>query len=342
MMNAYLADTLPTSDRIQDALYGFTRSQMLFTALDLDIFSHMTRGDNTVEKLTAAIGADKRGLRIFLDGLVGIGFLEKNSNQVYTLPADVATYLDKASPQFMGGMVKHCKRLYDNWSGLRDAVMLGMPSGGAQGLAQLETYFSELVKGLYVSNYPTAKNLAIALGMGSGLNRQHILDVAGGSGVWSIALLEQDLTSKATLLDLPTVISVAKECVALHHLENRFEYWPADMDMVSYPNTTYDMAILGNICHAIGPDETQRLIAKLSETLKPGGRLVIIDFVPDDARSQAGWPLMFGVNMLVSTPDGNVFTLAEYTAWLKAVGFISVERLDLDSEVTAVVGIKSA
>ena len=64
-----------TSDRIQDALYGFTRSQILFTALDLDVFTHVAQGDDTVEALTAALGVDQRGLSILMDGLIGIGFL---------------------------------------------------------------------------------------------------------------------------------------------------------------------------------------------------------------------------------------------------------------------------
>lgn len=337
---------LMTSDRIQDALYGFTRSQILFSALDLRIFTFVHGGANSIEGLLAALSAEGnyvslRGLSLLLDGLVGIGFLVKSAINHYELPNDVAEYLVEGQAQYMGGMVTHCKRLYENWSLLTDAVRAGQPVGGAQSLNQLEAYFSELVKGLYVSNYPTAKRLAKELGMGSTRQGKHILDVAGGSGVWSIALLEQDKTSEATLLDFSTVVEVAEEFVKLHDLQSRYHYWAEDLEVADFPNEKYEMAILGNICHALGAYSTEKLIAQMAKTLKPGGELVIVDFVPDDIRSKPGWPLIFAVNMLVSTPEGNVFTAAEYKQWMLSAGFASFETKSLDSEVTVLIGKKA-
>jgi len=331
-----------TSERIQDALYGFTRSQILFAALDIDVFTHIAQGEETLDALTEALDVDRRGLRILLDGLVGIGFLQKKNHTGlhYELPEDVARYLVRNSEEYMGGMVSHCKRLYENWSQLTDAVRTGQPAGGAHGLAALEAFFSELVKGLYVSNYPTAKKLAKVLEMGKSLKDQHILDVAGGSGVWSIALLETDKSSQATLLDFPTVISVAREYVDHHGLTDRYHFWPEDLEETEFPDATFDMVILANICHALGPVATQRLLQSMGKTLKPGGRVVIVDFVPDDERAKAGWPLIFGVNMLISTPEGDVFTQAEYERWMREAGFTRFERKDVENEVTALIGIK--
>ena len=177
-----------TSDRIQETLYAFTRSQILFAAIDLDIFSLIAQGYNTHEAMLGQLNLDERGLRILLNGLVGIGFLEANRDRTYSLPGDVAKFLVKNTDAYIGGMVHHCKRLYENWSMLTDAVSSGQPVGGAQSLAQLETYFSELVKGLYVSNYPTAQKLSKLLGIGETARNLEILDVAGGSAVWSIAM----------------------------------------------------------------------------------------------------------------------------------------------------------
>lgn len=334
-----------TSDRIQDTLYAFTRSQILFTALDLDVFTHIDRGVNTLDDLVLHFQAehasgDARSVRILLDGLVGIGFLEKKDDRVYQLPPDIRQFLSRESESYMGGMASHCKRLYENWGMLTDAVRSGLPVGGAQSLNQLETYFSELVKGLYVSNYPTARRLAAKLEMGSALSKLHVLDVAGGSAVWSLALLEKDPTSRATVLDFPTVIHVAEEYVAHHNLQDRYEYWAADLEEVDFPPDRFDLALLGNICHAIGPVSTQKLLKNMGKTLKPGGRVVIVDFVPDAHRSKPGWPLIFGVNMLISTPEGDVFTMTEYDKWLRQAGFSQVSSFEIETEVTAIVAIK--
>lgn len=326
-----------TSDRIQDTLYAFMRSQILFAAIDLDLFSHIAEGADTLATLTARLDLDERGLRILLNGLVGIGFLQKTAQNTYILPPDAARFLVKDSEEYMGGMVHHCKRLYENWSLLTEAVRSGQPVGGAQSLAQLEAYFAELVKGLYVSNYPTALKLADCLGLGKTHHGAEVLDVAGGSAVWSIAMLERDKKARATVIDLPSVTNVAEEYVSLHHLEDRFSYLPGDLEEMVFPAASFDVAVMANICHALGPIATQRAFHKLAGTLKPGGRLVIVDFVPDENRENPGWALVFGVNMLITTPEGDVFTGAEYSQWLKSAGFRTVTVQEIDSEVMAVI-----
>ncbi|WP_303674145.1 class I SAM-dependent methyltransferase [Vampirovibrio chlorellavorus] len=326
-----------TSDRIQDTLYAFMRSQILFTAIDLDVFSSIARGDNQLETLQARLGLNERGLRLLLNGLVGIGFLKVAAGGVYSLPEDVAHFLVKPEATYIGGMVHHCKWLYENWSMLTDAVSSGQPVGGAQSLAQLEIYFSELVKGLYVSNYPTAQKLAEILEIGSAYRNLEVLDVAGGSAVWSIALLEKDAGSQATVLDFPSVTHVAESYVEQHGLSDRFRYWPGDLEAMDLNGARFDIVVMAHICHMLGPTASQKAFQRLKKVLKPGGRLVVVDFVPDDQRSQKGWPLIFGVNMLITTPEGDVFTGDEYTQWLQAAGFESITLQDIDSDVTVVI-----
>jgi ubiquinone/menaquinone biosynthesis C-methylase UbiE len=334
--------TLPTSERIQDALYGFTRSQLVFAAVSLDVFTMVDEGHKTMGQMLRALEAagkpvDLRAIRIFLDGLVGVGFLSK-ANDAYGLPDDIRTYLSKHSPQYMGGMVTHCQGLYQNWTQLAQVVQTGLPAGGSQGLADVEAFYADLVQGLYVSNYPTAHRLAQWLGMGTKRKAINILDVAGGSGVWSIGLLENDPHSQATLLDYPTVVQVAQNYIHKHHLRDRYRYLPADIETLEFPQGQFDMAILGNICHAIGPNATQALVKKVAGALKPQGEMVIIDFVPDDERSKASWPLIFGVNMLILTPEGDVFTQANYAEWFEDAGCHLVESQEIEPDVTAIVG----
>jgi SAM-dependent methyltransferase len=326
-----------TSDRIQDTLYAFTRSQILFTAIDLDLFSHIADGADTLATLQARLNVNGRGLRMLLNGLVGIGFLHKTSQETFSLPPDASRFLVKDSHDYIGGMVHHCKRLYENWGMLNDAVESGQPVGGAQSLAQLESYFAELVRGLYVSNYPTAQKLADLLGIGGTHRHLQVLDVAGGSAVWTIAMLEKDPESRATVIDLPSVIHVAEEYVAQHGLQDRFDYLPGDLEEMEFPQARFDIAVMANICHALGPIATRRAFQKLAGTLKPGGRLAIVDFVPDDKRSRPGWPLIFAVNMLITTPEGDVFSQSEYRQWLLEAGFSQVSFREIETEVTAII-----
>lgn len=329
--------TAVNSDRIQDTLYAFTRSQILFTALDLDVFTHVAAGADTQAALQLRLNVAPRGLGMLLNGLVGIGFLNKQADGAYTLPPDVATFLVKSNEDYLGGMVHHCKRLYDNWGLLKDAVVSGQPVGGAQSLAQLEAFFAELVRGLYVSNYPTARKLAVKLGLGPDSQPLEILDVAGGSAVWSIAMLEQQPESRATVMDLPHVVEVAEGYVRQHGLSERFSYCAGDLEELDLPEAQFDLVMMAHICHALGPVATQRAFQRLAKSLKPGGRLVVVDFVADEHRAQAGWPLVFGVNMLICTPEGDVFTGTEYHQWLQEAGLSQVRLEEIETDVTVIV-----
>jgi ubiquinone/menaquinone biosynthesis C-methylase UbiE len=333
-----------SSDRIQDALYAFTRSQILFTAIELDVFSQIANGANTLTLLRERLDLSRRGARMLLNGLVGIEFLNVSTDGVYSIPEDAEHYLVRSKADYLGGMVQHGRRLYENWSQLSDSVRSGQPAGGAQSLAQLEAHFAELVKGLYVSNYPSAKRLAEFLASQSNeantFSPQAVLDVAGGSGVWSIALLEQFLEAQATILDFDSVLPVARDAVSQHKLENRFAFLAGDIEEMDLPSASFDCAIMANICHVVGPVSTRKAFHQLSQVLRPGGRLVIVDFMPDDARSQPGWPMIFGVNMLVTTVEGDVFTAAQYESWLQAAGFSQIIHHELEKDVTALVAIR--
>jgi SAM-dependent methyltransferase len=100
------------------------------------------------------------------------------------------------------------------------------------------------------------------------------------------------------------------------------------MREVDFEEGTCDLAILGQICHSEGAEHSQDLFRKLHRALRPGGKLLIADMVPDEGRSSAAFPLFFALNMLVHTAQGDTFTLSEYTKWLTDAGFRSVSTLE--------------
>ncbi|MEM0950807.1 MAG: methyltransferase [Cyanobacteria bacterium P01_H01_bin.74] len=329
----------PDSNRIQNALYAFTTSQLVFSAVELSIFSHIDAGYTNIVQLAKITGLDARALKIFLNGLVGIGFLSSPQGNTYSLPEDVAQFLVKSSPDYLGGMVKHCKRLSENWAMLSESLRSGQPVGGSQSLQQLEVYFSELVQGLYVSNFSTAKKLAELLYpvVDPESPPLSILDAAAGSAVWSIALLERYPKATATVIDFQSVIDVTKQFVEKHQLVDRFQYCAGDIEVMALPDTQHDVVILANICHALGPYASKKIFKKLAKVIKPSGQLVIVDFVADSSLPEKSWPLVFGVNMLVSTPEGDIFSETDYRTWLSEAGFSSVGFKEIDVDVTAII-----
>jgi hypothetical protein len=68
--------------------------------------------------------------------------------------------------------------------------------------------------------------------------------------------------------------------------------------------------------------------------------MIILDFVADDARAGQGpasFPLLFALNMLLHTAEGDTFTFSQYREWGKAAGFKKMEAIDLPAPSPALV-----
>jgi ubiquinone/menaquinone biosynthesis C-methylase UbiE len=163
------------------------------------------------------------------------------------------------------------------------------------------------------------------VGQRSGLQ---ILDIGAGSGVWGIAFAQQDPLARVTLVDYPKVLGIAKQFVARHVLADRFQYLAGNIREVDFGREQYDVAILGHICHSEGARNTRMLFQRIRRALRPGGRLLIAEFLVDEERRTETFPLLFAVNMLVNTEEGDTFSLTELRTWLEEAGFKTVETLE--------------
>ena len=161
---------------------------------------------------------------------------------------------------------------------------------------------------------------------------RHVLDIGAGSAVWSLAFAQRDPEARVTVADWPLVIErVTKKCVAREGASDRYDYLTGNFRHADFGEGQFDVAILGHICHSEGPVRTQELLARVHRALKPRGHILIADLIADDERQEAGYPLLFAVNMLVNTEEGDTFTLAEYREWLLAAGFQQVRTLQAPS-----------
>ncbi|MBK8190150.1 MAG: class I SAM-dependent methyltransferase [Vampirovibrionales bacterium] len=327
---------------LYQTIFGFTQGRLLFSAIELDIFTRIAQGCDAAPALSKAVGADLRAMRIFLDGLVGAGLLQKSpqSPDAYTIPAAYAPYLVQGAPHYLGGLIVHGRRLSDAWGALTEVLRRGRPSGRAQALTVVEEQFAELVSGMAILHEASAEQLAQALSQreltpAPGANGLRILDIGCGTGHWSAALLRAFPASVATLVDFRRVIEVAARYMAQHGLSDRVTTVAGDLEELSFDPMAYDVVILANLCHAIGPSAAQEALKKAAQALAPGGSLIIVESLADVQRAQPGWPLIFGVNMLVSTDEGDVLTQAQCDAWLSVLGFAASEAIALEPPLTA-------
>lgn len=96
---------MPTPERFFDMALAFERTAAINTAVELEIFTAMGEGAETVAAIAQRCAASERGARILCDFLTINGLLTKSGDR-YQLTPDSAAFLAKTSPMYIGGTLR--------------------------------------------------------------------------------------------------------------------------------------------------------------------------------------------------------------------------------------------
>jgi SAM-dependent methyltransferase len=327
----------PSPVIIFETFNAYQRSAALRAAIELDVFSPIGRGDRTAAAIGKACSAAERGLRILCDYLVVIGLLTK-SHDAYALTPESAAFLDKRSPAYMGGAVRfmHGETIHAAFAKLTDAVRNGgtaVPADGtvapdhpvwvdfARGMAPLMAMPAELLAALVDPNPTTPLK---------------VLDISASHGLYGLAFARRNLAARVVANDWPAVLKVAQEAAERFGLTDRFSTIPGSAFEVDF-GRDYDVILLPNFLHHFDPAGCEKLLRKIHAALKPGGRVVVLEFIPEPDRVSPPPSAMFALTMLATTPAGDAYTYAEYESMLRNAGYLRSELHPLPPTMQRVV-----
>jgi ubiquinone/menaquinone biosynthesis C-methylase UbiE len=154
-------------------------------------------------------------------------------------------------------------------------------------------------------------------------NAQLVLDVGGGTGIYSIAWLQQHPQLRAIVWDRPEVLKVAHEMAVSYGVADRLECRPGDMFRDPVPGGT-DVVLLSNVLHDWDVPECRALVARCATVLPSGGRLLIHDVFLNDALD-GPLPIALYSAALFCLTEGRAYSAAEYRAWLTEAGLVPKE-----------------
>ncbi|MDQ3702918.1 MAG: ubiquinone/menaquinone biosynthesis protein, partial [Chloroflexota bacterium] len=149
-----------------------------------------------------------------------------------------------------------------------------------------------------------------------------LLDVAGGSGCFSIALAQRHPNVRCTVMELPEVGRVAEEYIARYGVTAQVETHAANMFADPWP-TGYDAVFFSNIFHDWDVARCRHLVAQSFAALPSGGRIYLHEILLADSRDGPLPAALFSLAMLIAN-YGKQFTFGELESLLREGGFRDV------------------
>ena len=304
---------------------SYWESQTLLTANRLRVFDVMADGARTADEVATELHLDPRGTALFLRACVGLGYLEEAAGRFQNTPV-AATFLVSRSPAFMGNVIRYSDQLYGAWGQLEGSLRAGKPALPA------ETYLGDdpaRTRGFVMAMHERALGIARVLVNVLDLQgRRSMLDVGGGPGTYSVLLTERFPGLRSEVLELPGVAAVARELVASAGASDRVVLRDGDYHTSDF-GSGKDVVLMSGMFHRESEATCRGLIERASACLEPGGLLVVSDVFTDEGGALPTFAAMFGLNMMLTAPDGGVHADADVMRWMGDCGFRDMRMVPL-------------
>lgn len=217
--------------------------------------------------------------------------------------------------------------MLSGWRNLYEVVRTGQSAQQINREHDGVPFFLQFVEDIFLIHYPAARCLAEVFGVSKATAPVSVLDLAAGSGVWSIALAQQSPHVHVTAVDWPGVIPVTRKVTARLGVADRFQFVAGDLLEAEFGGG-HAIATAGHILHSEGQARSRLLLKKAFDALAPGGTIAIADILVNAERTAPLPALLFSLNMLVNSDQGDTFSLGEISAWLSDAGFSNLRTVD--------------
>jgi ubiquinone/menaquinone biosynthesis C-methylase UbiE len=311
----------PSPERIFSTLISYQQSEALKAAINLDVFTKIGEGAEEAPALAKAIGASERGTRILADYMTIQGFLIKEGTH-YKLTPESAVFLDKRSAAYLGAMASFLGAPHnrENMANLTEIVRKGGTiANQGSNLAPHDEFWVEFARSMGGLATPSAQFMASLIGSAEG-KPVKVLDIAAGHGMFGLSIARMNANAQIVALDWPNVLAVAEENAKKFGVSDRWSKIAGSAFEADY-GEGYDYILLTNILHHFDHEGCVKLMKRVYAALKPGGKAITLEFVPNPDRVSPPVPAAFSLVMLANTDAGDAYTFKELDKIFSEAGF---------------------
>ncbi len=311
----------PSPELFLNTVNAYQRTAAIKAAIELEIFTTISQGIESVPSLAQKCQTSERGMRILCDYLVIIGFLTKEA-QSYKLTPDSAMFVDRHSRSYIGGVTEFLLSplITNGFNDIAGAVRHGGTVISPEGTMSPDNPI--WIKFAQAMSPMMAMPAKLIAKMVNGDSQQSIkvLDISAGHGLFGIAFAEQNPNAEIYAVDWESVLQVAQQNAQAKGVGDRYHIIPGSAFDVDFGND-YNIVLLPNFLHHFDIQTCEQLLSKIHSRLTATGKVIVLEVLPNSDRITPASDAAFALVMLASTSSGDAYIFAEYESMFKNAGF---------------------
>lgn len=355
-------------DPIFQMVIGYWVSKTLMTAVEIDIFTKISTSGKpvTIGEIQSITGLEKRPGEVFVTALISLGLIkvtkdnnkgnEQNHQNLYSNTGISETFLNKSKTSYIGDFVIAMdKQFYKRWDNLLQSLEANKPLDNTgngsddNSASSSKSIFEKARSDQFVQQlqmfthamYGVSVAPAMALSKKFDFsNYKKMMDIGGGSGVYTIEVVKQNPHMSAIVLDLKSACQVANQYIKQSGLGGKIETKVFDFFRDDFPKDC-NIAFLSHIVHQYGKETNTRLLKKIYDSLPSNSAIIISEWFLNNEKTGPTPSALLGLLMIIEHDEGRNYSYSEVSEILEDAGFTNIEKKELPGPADVLIGYKT-
>jgi ubiquinone/menaquinone biosynthesis C-methylase UbiE len=319
-------------EQINELSRNFWNSAVLRAGIKLGVFPLLENHSLPASAIANYLNANPRFVEAFLEACTILGLLDKTGD-AYRNSDLAAAFLIPDKPDYVGNLVLHITNYWHTWGNLDTLIREGRTELPFENdYTDAATYWKDYMEGQH--NRATAgqgQNLAQSVDLSG---RHKMLDLGGGAASYSLALCEANPQLHAYVVDAKEPLAIAQPLVEAHHLQDRITLIEGNMHTIDLGRDS-DVVLISGVVLIKSEDDCRRIFRRAFDALKPGGLIIVQDFMRiDHSEKRRFLDTMMDMYVVVGFDPGAGDRYGDdYAAWLQDTGFNHINPIPLPTQL---------
>ena len=323
-------------DTLLKMAMAFQVSKALFVASEFDVFTLLSKKPLSAEDLAKRLKLHPRPISRLLNAMVAFGLLKKRRGK-YSNTEIANTSLVKGKPEYFGDYLSIVNDVYNAWAHYEKVIKENhsLPLfqkeslKGSDTARVLDGSSAHLVSRVMRAQEAFSYRQAVRLPKVYNFSKHNLLlDIGGGTGIFSIMAVRAHPHLKSIVFDVPEVCTIARERIKYYKLVKKIKVVEGNFLSDDLPKGA-DVVLISTVLDGYDEPECRELLKKVFTTLESQGVLIVNETMLNEERTGPLFPAIFSLELMVERNTGDSRTVGEIRRWMKDAGFVTIKSMAL-------------